>query len=101
MVYITFVCIGMLRFGCQKCSFIYLFGSKKDALLNIDIIYLMLSHAYGFGMHKPTPRGEFATFLKNAREMPSEGMIALRIEGAIIKFLMKPEGAIIRYLKAY
>lgn len=52
-------------------------------------------------MHKPTPRGEFATFLKNAREMPSEGMISLRIEGAIIKFLMKPEGAIIRYLKAY
>jgi len=52
-------------------------------------------------MHKPTPRGEFSTFLKNAREMPSEGMIALRIEGAIIKFLMKPEGAITRYLKAY
>jgi len=28
-------------------------------------------------------------------------MIALRIEGAIIKFLIKPEGAIERYLNAY
>lgn len=34
----------------------------------------------------------------NAREMASEGMILLRIEGAIIKFLIKPEGAIERYL---